>query len=256
MTGIEELVRRRRSVRTYEARPVSPEDRAALEEFLADSTNPLGIPVEFRLLEGRGAGLTCPVITGGEELLWLGAAVPRVPGAEEACGYALEAAILFAQSLGLGTLWVGGTFDRAGFEKKMAFSPNKMMPCVTPLGHPAGKMALKEVLMRKSIRADTRLDFGAVFFDREFGLPLTEAAAGELALPLECVRLGPSAVNRQPWRVLVRDRALHFYRKGPRVTEPGHSGSMQKVDLGIALCHFELAAREPVWSRSSTSTIA
>jgi len=61
--------------------------------------------------------------------------------------------------------------------------------------------------------------------------------------PLEMVRLAPSAVNRQPWRIVLDKHAAHFYL----LRAKGMGGGvldMQKIDLGIALCHFDLAAQE------------
>ena len=62
--------------------------------------------------------------------------------------------------------------------------------------------------------------------------------------PLEMVRLAPSAVNKQPWRVVIADNAAHFYLK--RSKGFGHETDldMQKIDMGIALCHFALTAKE------------
>ena len=58
------------------------------------------------------------------------------------------------------------------------------------------------------------------------------------------VRLAPSAVNRQPWRVVIAEDTAHFYLK--RSKGLSHDGrlDMQMVDLGIALCHFALTAKE------------
>ena len=58
------------------------------------------------------------------------------------------------------------------------------------------------------------------------------------------VRLAPSAVNKQPWRVIVKDNVVHFYLK--RSKGFGREGSldMQMIDMGIALCHFTLVAKE------------
>ena len=95
--------------------------------------------------------------------------------------------------------------------------------------------------MRKTIKADSRLPFDALFFRDSFETPLTDA--GDLQLPLEAVRLAPSAVNRQPWRAVVTENAVHFYKKG-KVPPTASTGDMQKIDLGIALCHFRLAAEE------------
>ena len=58
------------------------------------------------------------------------------------------------------------------------------------------------------------------------------------------VRLAPSAVNKQPWRVVISDNAAHFYLN--RSKGFGHEGKldMQMIDMGIALCHFVLTAKE------------
>jgi hypothetical protein len=58
------------------------------------------------------------------------------------------------------------------------------------------------------------------------------------------VRLGPSASNKQPWRVLLKDNACHFYE----YKEPGYSAAfsydIQRVDMGIAAAHFDLSVKE------------
>ena len=61
------------------------------------------------------------------------------------------------------------------------------------------------------------------------------------------MRLAPSATNKQPWRIL-RDAAqniFHFYLSrtfGYNLLRKNIS--IQDVDLGIALCHFELTLQE------------
>ena len=57
------------------------------------------------------------------------------------------------------------------------------------------------------------------------------------------VRLGPSASNKQPWRIIKDENVYHFFlcrTKGYGVS----SYDMQKNDIGIAKCHFELSANE------------
>ena len=66
---------------------------------------------------------------------------------------------------------------------------------------------------------------------------------------LEAGRWAPSASNRQPWRVLRQGQAWHFFlQRTPgygKVSEPVSGGSdLQRVDMGIAMCHFELTAKE------------
>ena len=134
--------------------------------------------------------------------------------------------------------------NRSAFEHAMELESDEMMPCASPLGYPARKMSLRESMMRKAIRADDRLEFGELFFDGELDKPLTEEKAGNLTQLLEMVRLAPSAVNKQPWRVVVRDDVAHFYLRRSKGFGHGSVFDMQKIDMGIALCHFALAAEE------------
>ena len=242
MEHIEELVRGRRSVRSYDEREIDPELLGKFTDFMGQIGNPYGVPVTFRLLDGRQQPLKCPVAVGAH--LFVGAKAPRVPHMEEAVGFSMETLILYAQSLGLGSVWVGGTMDRPAFERAMELGPEGRMPCMSPLGYPAGKMSVRESLMRKGIKADSREPFEALFFDGSFDTPLTAEKAGVLAHPLEMVRWAPSAVNKQPWRVVLDGKAAHFYLKHSKGFVSEQVGDMQKIDLGIALCHFALDAEE------------
>ena len=115
------------------------------------------------------------------------------------------------------------------------------MPVATPLGYPAGKRSLRESTMRAAMGADKRKDFGKLFFDEDFDTPLDKESAGIFCEALEMVRLAPSARNEQPWRILIKDGKVHFYKKS---SIPVRSmGDIQKVDIGIALCHFDLTMR-------------
>ena len=241
MHNIDALVRGRRSVRTYDERPVSQQDLERLCAFLADTTNPYGQQVEFKLLDGTKQKLNCPVVVGTN--LYVGAKMKKAPHLNEAFGYSFELLVLYAQSLELGTVWVGGTMDRAAFEKAMELAEGEVMPCMSPIGYPAKKMSLRESMMRRGVKADERIAFEQLFFDGSFDASLTQEKAGKLCHPLEMVRLAPSAVNKQPWRVVLSDHAAHFYLKRSKGFNGG-TIDMQKIDMGIALCHFDLAAKE------------
>ena len=242
MEHIEELVRGRRSVRTFDSRELDEEDLEKLSLFMKELENPYGIEVECKLLDAKQQKLTCPVVTGTD--LYLGAKVKRAPHVEEAFGYSLELLVLYAQSLGIGTVWVGGTMDRAAFEKAMELEEDELMPCMSPLGYPAKKMSIREGMMRKGVKADSRNPFESMFFDKGFDTPLTPEKVGRLADILEMVRLAPSAVNKQPWRIVVAEKGAHFYLKHAKGFVSDSVGDMQKIDMGIALCHFALAAEE------------
>ena len=55
-------------------------------------------------------------------------------------------------------------------------------------------------------------------------------------------RWAPSAANRQPWRAVADGKTVHFYEARSMKDSP--LGDVQKVDLGIALAHFDLTMRE------------
>ncbi|MCR4668785.1 MAG: nitroreductase [Clostridia bacterium] len=237
-----EAIKHRRSVRTFDGTPLGREDARKIAECAEKAGNPYDIPVEWRILDAKEYGLTSPVITGTD--VYIAGKMKRVPHAEEAFGYSFEQVVLCAESLGAGTTWIAGTMNRAAFEKAMGLSEGEVMPCVSPLGYPAKKMSLRETMMRKGIKADTRFDFSELFFDSSFGAPLTEEKTGKLRNVLEAVRLAPSAVNKQPWRVVISGDKAHFYEKRSKGYVAENGWDLQKIDMGIALCHFEAAAKE------------
>ncbi len=242
MNNIMEHIKARRSVRNYDGRALDESTKKQLLSYANTIQNPFNIPVVFKFLDAKKDGLTCPVVSGTE--LYVGGKIENVPKASVAFGYSFEEFVLYAQSLGLGTVWLGGTMNRSAFEQAMELGENEMMPCATPIGYTAKKMSIRENMMRKAIKADERLPFEELFFDGSFDTPLTKEKAGEFAEPLSMVRLAPSAVNKQPWRVVIADNTAHFYLK--RSKGFGHEGKldMQMIDMGIALCHFALTAEE------------
>jgi len=237
-----ELIRHRRSVRTFDGTPLRPEDAERVLAFARETREPYGIPIEWRLLNAAEHGLTSPVIVGADT--YIAGKLRPAPHAEEAFGYALETILLYAASLGLGSTWIAGTMDRAAFERAMALGEGERMPCVSPLGYPAAKMSLRETMMRKGIKADSRFDFGTLFFDGSFDAALTPEKAGVLAQPLEAVRWAPSAVNKQPWRAVVGNDAVHFYETQSRGYVTADGWDLQKIDMGIAMSHFVLTLEE------------
>ena len=234
-----ELMQSRRSVRTFDGTPLRPEDAQRILEYAGQTANPYGLPITWKILDAKAHGLSSPVIVGTDS--YIAGKLRRAPGAEEAFGYAFEKVVLFALFLGVGTTWIAGTMNREAFERAMDLTDGEVMPCVSPLGYPANKMSLRESMMRKGVSADSRLPFAELFFDGGFDRALTPERAGALADALEAVRFAPSAVNKQPWRVVLCGDKAHFYEKRSKGFAPEGGWDLQKVDVGIALSHFELA---------------
>ncbi|MGN6711860.1 nitroreductase family protein [Anaerocolumna jejuensis] len=243
---VEKTVRARRSVRTYEERPLSKEDKEKITSCIAALSNPFSVKVSIGLLEKKSAANgeklgTYGVIKGAGD--YLGAAVTEGELSLEALGYSFEKLILYAAALGLGTCWLGGTFNRSGFSEAMGIKENELFPAISPIGYPLDKRRVTDTLSRWLAKADKRKGWEELFYQDDFSHPLTETEAGDYAFPLEMLRLAPSAVNKQPWRVVKKKNSCHFY-KTKNAEDTKTRIDIQRVDVGIAACHFHLAALE------------
>ena len=98
--------------------------------------------------------------------------------------------------------------------------------------------------MRKGVGADTRLPADRLFFDGAWDVALTAERQVPISDLIEMVRWAPSAVNKQPWRIVVSGRDFHFYEKRDKGYVGEKTGDLQKIDVGIALCHFTMGLEE------------
>lgn len=235
------MIESRRSVRTFDGKSIDDKRMKQMKEYIEGVSNPFKVDVLLKMFDAEKYSLSSPVIIG--EPSYIMGLVPSVHFAEIAYGYTLEKVVLFAKSIGLGTVWLGGTFNRDHFHDAVGIRENEIMPCVMPVGVPANKMSIREILMRKGAGSDSRNKFSKMFFNGNFDVPLTEDAAEKFLNPLKMVRLAPSAMNKQPWRVVVKGKYVHFYKKADKGFNKSY-GDIQKVDMGIALCHFDLTAKE------------
>ena len=218
---IRETIEKRRSVRTYETRPLSREDRERLTSYAARIENPFGVPVRIGLIETERSEQpkklgTYGVIKGAGS--FLGIAAPQDKLGLEAAGYAMEKLVLYATHLGLGTCWLAGTLNREGFTRAMHTGEDEWMPAITPVGYAAEKPSFHEQLMRSTMKSARRKPWKELFFRADFKTPLTEADTGAYAEPLELLRLAPSATNAQPWRVVMDGQFFHY----SLANYPGH----------------------------------
>ncbi len=253
---ITEIIKQRFSCRNYLEQPIDAEKRQQLADYAAAAQiGPFGTRSRFELIaatEGdrkalKGLG-TYGFIKGATGFI-IGATEERGKSLED-FGYLMEKIILFSTDIGLGTCWLGGTFTRSRFARKIAARGDEIIPAVTAVGHISKKPRRVDRKIRQTAGSDRRRPWEKMFFDAQFGVPLSRAAAGEYAVPLEMTRIGPSASNRQPWRVIKNGDNWRFYvQRTPGYRTTSYSkllkiADLQRVDMGIALCHFELVARE------------
>ena len=128
-----ETILTRKSVRSYDGRPIEPEALEKVKAFAAKVEDPFGIPVTFVFLDAKEHGLSSPVLTG--EPLYVAGKVAKVPYGDVAFGFAMEQLLLYAWSLGLGSVWIGGTMKRELFQQAAGLGAEERMPCISPLGY-------------------------------------------------------------------------------------------------------------------------
>jgi nitroreductase len=242
---VEETIRTRRSVRSYEKRALPPEQKAVIESYIMRLSNPFSIEVSFHLLdsetsEDRKLG-TYGMIKGAKN--FIAASVIDEEFALEALGYSFEKLILYSTSLGLGTCWLGGTFNRNSFATAMDLKKDELCPAVSPIGYPMEKKRALDSFTRWVAKSNQRKDWRELFFTHDFSQPLSPSDENPFTFPLEMLRLAPSAANRQPWRIMQDGDAYHFYKE-KSTKESTSNFDIQRVDIGIAACHFHLATIE------------
>jgi nitroreductase len=253
---VADLIRRRFSCRKYLPQPIPAQTQDALRHCLESlPLGPFGSPTRFQLIAGteqassvlKGLG-TYGFIRGATAFI-AGAVGPAKLNLED-FGYTMEQAVLLATDLGLGTCWLGGTFTRSRFAQRIQLQDEETIPAVTAAGLMDDPAQARRGLIRQMARGHQRLAWETLFFSGNFAVPLPQTEAGDFAIPLEMVRLAPSASNRQPWRIIKNGDSWHFYlRRTPGYREGFFQrllklADLQRVDMGIAMCHFELAARE------------
>jgi nitroreductase len=257
-----DAIRTRTSVRTYDGEPLSAAEQTGLRAAFTEAVpGPFGATPRFLLAsrdEIEDAASRSSTVKGGVRIgtygmivgprAFIAGVVARRPFACVDFGYCLEGIILRATELGLGTCWIGGAFRRGAVAKSLGASKDEFVPATTPVGHAATRRSLQERIVRNSARAGTRKDATRLFFQAGGSGALEPLqGAGSWAEVLEAVRIGPSASNKQPWRLVIDRRggeSLHLV-----MDEDEHYNNMlgdvklQELDMGIAMRHVEVAAR-------------
>jgi len=252
---ISEILAERKSIRTYEARSMAESDRKSIESFIASiGAGPFGTSPRFGIVAAvendnqalRGLG-TYGFIRGARGFVV--GAVREAPKDLEDYGYLLEKIVLFATDLGLGTCWLGATFTKSGFASKIGLRPDESIPAILAIGYKKARPDLIDAFLGKTERPLLRKGWELLFFEERFFRPLSKDAAGPYTDAVEAVRVAPSGMNLQPWRIVKEKDSFtfHFFvERTAAYKKPNIFGiaDIQRIDLGIALCHFDLTAQE------------
>ena len=220
----------RTSLRTYLPEPIDPQQRHQLQKAV-DQCNRAG-GLSLRLIYDQPTPLAAGygILTGVQNYLVL-AGPSDLPHLEEKCGYYGEQVLLTAVAMGLGTCWVGATYDKRACQAVV--SPGETLVCAIALGHtpqaPTGREKLIRAATHRTVRSPQELAEGL------------DAAPAWFRAGAEALCRAPSAMNRQGYRFAMTADGLARAR---RTREDAFS----LVDLGIAKYHFELGAHGGSWT--------
>jgi len=250
LQDIEKLIRTRKSVRTYENKVIESEKKKLILDFMHQhSTGIFGNQVEFYWIDANSDEFknvklgTYGVISGTK--YFITAKIKDSKQNFEDFGYCMEKLILYCTELNLGSCWLGGTYKKTAFSNAIDLRDNEIIPAVISVGYFGEKKSLIDKVFRYSAESDKRKPFDELFFSQTFSQKLSENEKEEYGLCLEMLRLAPSASNKQPWRVILKDKVFHFYlKRTPNYDKAIKHSDLQRVDMGIAMSHFELALTE------------
>ncbi len=209
---MEEAMRQRHTVRRYTDRSLPPEITAQLTDRIQAHNRTHGLHMALVTGSGDAFGPLLRLVLAKGVRNYVLLAGPDLPDTEEKLGYCGADVMLFAQTLGLSSRWVGGTFSRRGVQRH------------TDAGRVSGLLAL---------------GYGAVQGVPHKSKTPAEISRYEGTAPgwftrgVEAVLLAPTALNRQ---------AFTIRGAGNQVSMTCDSGAFSGVDLGIGKYHFELGA--------------
>lgn len=244
---IQETIRERISVRGYEHREIPHEIIAKLNGFMHRIPNLFDTQIRLEIMQISSLDKdeflklgSYSVIRGTNTFLVAG--MPKVKMNLVNAGYVMEQVVLFAQALGLGSCWLASTFNREAFIKAMQLHGNEVMPVIISLGYPQKGMDMIGGIFRTIANSRTRKAWKDLFYQNDFSTPMTKENADPYTEALEMVRMSPSAVNHQPWRIVRQADQFHFYifRKILPVHKRKVGFNNAYIDCGICMAHFAL----------------
>ena len=230
---LKDTLLQRRSIRTYGNTYPSEEQTQTIREYISklnEMEEPFGRKVKLCLQTEDFYGIrTLGFITGCK--YWIYGVIPKDdPISLKQFGYLFQLLILKCTQLGLGTVWLGGTFTASSFTALQYDNSKEYIPCVSPVGIDGKGMEM----LSKVFGGRKRKPWETMFFQSTFETPLIQ---GKQQSPfsefvIECIRFAPSATNSQPWRIVFDGKNVHIF---------GLNKLFKEVDLSIVLCNAHVA---------------
>lgn len=152
-------------------------------------------------------------------------------------GFVFENLILSLTKLGYDTCWLAGSFKKSDYRKSLL--KDEIIPAISPVGHKSRRRSLADMAIRTFAQSKNRLDYSILFKYYETELPYDMTKETIITQCLDLVRVGPSAANKQPWRLYIDGDKIHFYiERTDNYPSKSLGYDIQALDMGIAINHF------------------
>ena len=232
MTNLIEAIETRRSRRKYLPIALDSASAKTLQKLISDITGKEQLKMQLIIDDGNafdGFKKSYGMFSGVRNYIALVGDRADVLSMEK-FGYYGEQLVLQATALGLGTCWVGGTFDRKSCPIKL--DENESIVCAITVGATSPELSKKEKLIRWTIHRKSKTAEQMYTSD---GSEPDWFRSG-----IKAVQKAPSAVNRQP--------VIFAYDAGI-ITASVQDITVEGIafDLGIAKLHFEIGAGGGEW---------
>lgn len=240
---MKEAILSRKSQRSYDGNKLSSVDESKITNYLSNEENLIGIfgnKIKIHIINTLGKNMekisTYGVVKKAPHYL-----VTVCKNTREGmidCGYVVEKLVLYLESEGISTCWLGGTYKRS--QLNIPVEKGEFIPIILPLGYAAKKRTFSDRTVRSIAKSDSRLEFDELFYMDTFKESIVD---DKLKKRLEYVRIGPSASNKQPWRIVVdhKDVAHLYIERTPNYGYGKLGYDIQMVDMGIAMSHYEIS---------------
>jgi len=230
-----DIIKERKSVRTFDDNKIISEDIVnKIKDKIYSFKNPFNNDIYMNIYNKKEYDLVSNVICG-EEYYIIGK-VNKEFNYEIAYGYQLEHILLYIKSIGLDSVILASTYEKDNFIKAIDLKDNEVMPVVCPIGYKALEMSKKERTLRRFCKSDSREDIHELVLNYDSLMDYER-------IILKAVLLAPSARNMQPLKIIKDNNYYHFFIKHTKGFK-NDIGDVQKIDLGIALAHIELAYKD------------
>jgi nitroreductase len=172
-------------------------------------------------------------------------------GDMENLGFRMQQLMLAAAGVGLGTCWLGYALDEVRLRPLVPdIRAEERIVALTPLGYPDGSQTgqiVEGILRWGTNGTGEHKPLPEMASQYIWTVPWSDRE-GEMAHVLAHVQRAPSWSDTQPWHFVVDERWVIATVDHRPQGQVGRTGRAEyRLDGGIAMCHFYLAARALGW---------